>query len=356
MEYQISFLGLHILVCLQDGKPHQIDEIIAYAAKSRFSDSDRSKPTFEHEYKKFQNTVNQEIKELLHNSLLEKVPDRNNTYKTTQAGLSKSITMMETMHEMIYSLSNIANIWKNIFKSKKDKSDEKSPISPTKGLVSYIDVLGTKSFWRNNNPSKIIADWHDFTHTFEMKIKRTCHDMGIEYGFVTFSDTIIIRMSGRDNATLLKAFSISVSKFIIDGILNKFPLRGCFSIGSYFHSADDTFFVGKIIDEAAQYYELPQWIGISASPSANLILEELCDTDSTIMDFYRKHSIPLKQSFEQDAWAIDWPHWFLEHDHRNSSICLSDVIDKKSKKLNDVSASLKWRNTRKFITTHKSDH
>ena len=128
------------------------------------------------------------------------------------------------------------------------------------------------------------------------------------------------------------------------------PLRGCVSCGTYFRSPNNLF-TGPAVDEAAEYYTLPQWIGISAAPSANSVLSrEMPLQPYRNGRMYRRHDIPLRASVEQDAWALNWPRQCEDEDEEGAMEGIAEHIDERMERLTDIGAALKWRNTRKFCS------
>ncbi len=221
--------------------------------------------------------------------------------------------------------------------------------NPKFGLVSYIDMLGTKDFWKNFDPRGIPDTWNKFTKQLQDLLQQE-FTQGSQMNFNSFSDTIIITLENDDINDLLKKFGKTMWSSITQSIKLDIPIRGCFSIGSFYN--EKNFFIGEAVTDAAQYYELPQWIGISASPSANVKIEKLSKADPTIRRYYHKCSIPLKHSLEHDAWAIKWPALYdasnIGAENDESFVDILELIDKNLEKIKNVDAVLKWRNTKKF--------
>ncbi len=82
-------------------------------------------------------------------------------------------------------------------------------------------------------------------------------------------------------------------KALNDGVY----LRGCISIGDFYYSKK--MIVGAAGFEAAAHYELPQWIGISAAPSAYAVTTNSEKIDDGLMKSFVKWNIPLKKGIEK---------------------------------------------------------
>ena len=215
-----------------------------------------------------------------------------------------------------------------------------------------IDVLGVKGSWRegdNGDIPELHKNWNKLLGSARSSLENN-EILKREMTFTAFSDTMFITAGGSDHATLLLSFSRAIWRVITSGIMKDVPLRGCVSCGSYVHSGDNLF-TGPAVDEAAEYYLLPQWIGISAAPSANSVLSrEMPRQPYRNGRMYRRHDIPLKASFEQDAWALNWPRQCEDEDEEGAMERIVEHIDERMERLTDIGAALKWRNTRKFCS------
>ena len=219
-----------------------------------------------------------------------------------------------------------------------------------RGMVAIIDVLGVKGSWRGENGAgapSIHKRWNGL-----LKSTRCLLEGGDLAGnnmtFSAFSDTMFITVEGNSYDRLLLAFGRIMWQAVTHSIREDVPVRGGVSCGTYFRSRDNLF-TGPAVDEAAEYYSLPQWIGISAAPSANSVLNRAIPRPSHRDNrIYRRHDIPLKASVEQDAWALNWPRQCEDEDEEGAMDKIMDHVDERMEGLTDIGAALKWRNTRKF--------
>ena len=218
-----------------------------------------------------------------------------------------------------------------------------------RGMVAIIDVLGVKGSWRGDDGGipGLHKKWNDLLGSTRSHL-RDDGALGRRATFSAFSDTMFITARGKNYADLLLSFSRAMWPVIASSIREDVPLRGCVSCGSYFRGSNNLF-TGPAVDEAAEYYLLPQWIGISAAPSANGVLSrEMPRRPYQNGRMYKRHDIPLRASFEQDAWALNWPRQCEDEDEEGAMERIVGHIDERLEGLTDVGAALKWRNTRKF--------
>lgn len=220
----------------------------------------------------------------------------------------------------------------------KDRKKKQRRSNPSQGTVIMIDALGTKAEYRANNPNRI--EWKRFVGKLEHKINES---MGNRVRTYMVSDTIIIAITSPDIDETLVRISPILKWAIIQSVDIDRPIRGCISTGEI--HTDNIQVTGMPVVEAAGYYEQAQWIGISACPSVHAIIESMQE-DIRRKSFY-KFDLPLRNSIEFDAWAVDWTHGVKPGD----SILAS--LDRGSK-TPDLHIALKWRNTRRFFLLAKS--
>lgn len=117
--------------------------------------------------------------------------------------------------------------------------------------------------------------------------------------------------------------------------------------------------IGPAVDEAAEYFTMPDWMGISAAPSAHQALNKLEKEIIESNYSYLKYDIPLKQGVERNGWALNWPHGDVD-DHTNTQT--KSKLLRRLAKSTEVGVSFKFRNTidfysfaeKKTIAWHKS--
>ena len=58
--------------------------------------------------------------------------------------------------------------------------------------------------------------------------------------------------------------------------------------------------------------------------------------------------MPLRASVEQGAWAVNWPRQCDDDEEEGAMDEIVARIDERMDGTTDISAALKWRNTREF--------
>lgn len=109
--------------------------------------------------------------------------------------------------------------------------------------------------------------------------------------------------------------------------------------------------VGPAVDEAAQYHELAQWIGVSATPSVHHILSNIIG-DPDPRELFVKWDLPLKIGVEKNAWVVNW---LSESKVKSKDMMAEKLFGKvreiilKEAQTTDIVNALKWRNTQEFV-------
>jgi len=351
-----DFLRLEVLKYLNDGNEHTQMEILEYLAvkKFRLSNSERKQKMRDGKKSLFDNRVRWVFMDLKTATLIEKTKNQQAAFRITTSGsnlLKLNPSKIDT--KILLSFSGYRKWKKNeINNIKKDLTKERKKIDYTNGVIVLLDSLGTKGKWKTEQkPNKISRSWHNLLDTFRNSINHEFEGEDQQIHFLTFSDTImiIVQTDSDVKTTLLKLASALRIPFIMSMMLNN-PIRGCIAIGS-FH-LDGSFIVGPAIEEAANYFELPQWIGISASPKANREIEKISDSNpDEIRDSFFRCDIPLSTSIEQNAWALRWPDisdMILKLESSKKYENMLDFMNEKLENTTSIAGALKWRNTLKF--------
>jgi hypothetical protein len=124
--------------------------------------------------------------------------------------------------------------------------------------------------------------------------------------------------------------------------------RGVIAIGKFYQSK--TLMIGPAIDEAAEWYTQPEWMGVSTAPSASFGLSRLEDQKADISKWFVKYDIPAKSGPQKNEWALAWPR-FAQKDPNTSERQLTTrglILNAFANRPISVSAVQKYKNTLAF--------
>jgi len=211
--------------------------------------------------------------------------------------------------------------------------------SKESGTVIILDALGIKGIWKNHDPFKILEKWDRIVDSLPYD-GTIAKKKGIELTYYTFSDNLYITFTNAETNEILIEASKMLSALISYGITKGFYFRGAISIGDFYKS--DRMLLGEPIDEAAMYYEKPNWIGVMATPSVERILVQSEKRNEKVGLFCR-YQIPTHNG-KISGWAIE-----LGPEHSNYEQPLIDIAKKNQKKSEDKKIVEKWKNTSDFL-------
>lgn len=250
--------------------------------------------------------------------------------------------------------------------------------SMKRGAIVLLDVLGTKTRWNKDEEKFLFNEWEQILQFME-KVADTSKEIGMLINIKSLSDTILISFSTDPKITtksenwndhvILKFASSAAAYLLALGLSLNISFRGCIAFGDYYEN--ERALTGKIMFEAAEYHERAQWIGVSLTPSANLIASRNAKLSSKDIDFHQNafivsHDIPLKGIIEKNGYGVNFVKSYeaiinqrkdmgddIDKNSMWSKIDISKSIDNiLQDQLNinpGIEPSLKIRNTMEFI-------
>ncbi|MDE1765562.1 MAG: hypothetical protein KGI27_04700 [Thaumarchaeota archaeon] len=230
--------------------------------------------------------------------------------------------------------------------------EEKKYPSKKKGLVILLDALGIKGIWKGNSPTDVQHDWNTVITNCRSMVKELT-TIGLSTTFNAFSDTVVITASGSDIKILITKMAETLIKTMEVAIAHDIFFRGCISIGEFF--PDPNIIVGKAIDDAAQYYQMPEWIGISVTPNSHKLIDSIGFHTEKNKGLFVEYDIPLKNTIEKKGMALNWPTHVINigklagESENSHSQTLRELVETKIENSDDINVSFKWRNTLNFI-------
>jgi len=180
------------------------------------------------------------------------------------------------------------------------------------GVVALLDALGLKGIWARAEPDQVVESWEEVLAAFaesadklKARLGRRRRTVVDTYKVVAFSDTIIVTLRTSDPAFYIPVMGGLIAGPFILGLTKGVYFRGTISIGKFHQTG--SLIIGPAIDEAAEWYEQADWIGISTSPSAFFGLESLVDMGMDVTEFFVRYNIPMKSDMMPSGWALAWP-------------------------------------------------
>jgi hypothetical protein len=224
------------------------------------------------------------------------------------------------------------------------------------GVVVFLDALGVKGIWARAEPESVINSWEDVLRRLNESIKKSpkIGSVGnktecLDYNIAAFSDTVIITLRCTDDpAAHVPLVARIVSDAFFFALVKGIYFRGVIAIGKFHQS--NTLVIGPAIDEAAEWYTQPEWMGVSTAPSASFGLSRLEDQKADISKWFVKYDIPSKAGIQKAEWALAWPRDAPKEFASEKNLTTRGLIlDAFANRPVSVAAVQKYKNTLAFF-------
>jgi hypothetical protein len=192
-----------------------------------------------------------------------------------------------------------------------------------KGIVAYLDVLGTKdlrgesamlerakalrdlaAFGRNEVQGPLASVVNFFTSLL------TGRPGLAEQQLQPFSDSMMISIPITGDGVLeLSTLSDLLLKVFHYGMARGLPLRGAVSVGRFIATADNIF-VGEAVNEAVEWEKVAEWSGVVLAPSASSIVKIMRKRKDPGAGLFVDCDVPVKPGYQglaRDSTVLNWP-------------------------------------------------
>jgi len=181
------------------------------------------------------------------------------------------------------------------------------------GALAYLDILGFKGIWQRETVQKVIA----IMNGVETLVKDTYRESPSDKGwnvrsepFVTIlSDTIVIGYEAEENPSCLFLLCNMVYNLIHSFLNYGLFLRGAITYGRYIRERNT--FIGPAVDDVAEWYEVPDMIGVVTTPKCNYQIDRynpfIMLVKNLSVQAYIKYDVPDKNNKIHHLNIFNWP-------------------------------------------------
>jgi len=170
----------------------------------------------------------------------------------------------------------------------------------SKGSVIMLDAVGTKGVCSRREPKDYVSDWKEIVTTFLdefAEASKLQHQIGkrlenLQFLSQAFSDTIVVTVEEREKAPLLGIIGNHLIPPFLSALERGVFLRGAISCGEYYHKGN--ILIGPAVDEAGDWFERGDWIGVMLTPSSMLHIRSH-PPDQLAETVYRTYEVPLNR-------------------------------------------------------------
>ena len=237
------------------------------------------------------------------------------------------------------------------------------------------DALGVKGIWARSDPETVVQSWRSVIESVEAAIKQSEgefaiaskspeFDIGAGGMFLqAFSDTLIVAAWSNNRDFNIYMMTSVARRAFTTALKHGIYFRGVVSVGSFAGSQEDRLIIGPAVDEAAEWYGKPDWIGISAAPSLLFALEQPPPLErdpkfSMMSNFlWTKWDVPLSDGKQMKTWVLDWPRTreAARLGEKPDVLDLNRVLGIFGERPIGVAAFSKYENTLNFLRNRRAE-
>jgi len=176
------------------------------------------------------------------------------------------------------------------------------------GVVAFFDALGIKGVWARSDPQKIIRAWDIVLETFydaSTAVFKRHPEFEGSFKIAAFSDTVIVTLKGEKLDCMLPVIAQIIAPPFVVALAHSIFFRGIISSGKFLHT--ENLIIGPAIDEAAEWYTQPNWIGVSVAPSSMFLLKRIVDQGLDLSTYFTEYKVPLSSGKHLKTFALNWP-------------------------------------------------
>lgn len=228
-------------------------------------------------------------------------------------------------------------------------------------VICILDILGTKGIWTEQSVDKyfeVIEEVEKSLDAGKAHLRSLVPEGTLEFDYTTFSDTLILTIINKNRfdyffEEIIGGFSQFVLGTFQQYFSHNFFVRGAISFGDV--EKRGSHFVGPAVDDAAEYFELQDMIGICLTPKATIAAEYAIEWNRKFFNrdvgkFLLKYKTPMKNKSTLELYQINWPAHFKEKYNSETDISpLAELNIFLGKRNIPLIAASKFSNTIEFF-------
>jgi len=219
-------------------------------------------------------------------------------------------------------------------------------------VVALLDALGAKGLLSRSTPDGLLETWQMLLS----QLAQWCDDVSTseaadDCSFLGFSDTVLITIMPVSEADQPECFSLMhdlLQRFIWQGFVAGVYFRGAVSAGRFIQSSSRV--LGEGLEEAAEWYEQADWMGVMATPGAKHLIEHMLLDGWDMSSLFVPYGVPLRTGRSYDTWAVNWPS-FADEEAKSGNTSAKAILLRSFRTFSGAispAVALKYANTITF--------
>lgn len=183
------------------------------------------------------------------------------------------------------------------------------------GMVAILDALGAARYG-DLEIASFLESRERVLNILQKKadVKETRGEIEVSaVSTFTFNDTVLIvfRTPSQPTSADVEHFGLLLRKFAVDSLAQGILFRGSIALGTFYVDDDSNTVMGSAVTDAAAWYDKAEWIGISATPHASMVIEALIENSGRDLNrVFIDYQVPFKDGSSQVLKAVNWPKGF----------------------------------------------
>ena len=182
------------------------------------------------------------------------------------------------------------------------------------GLIAILDALGAANY-SSEELSQFLKSRELVREQLNDKAERLGGpELAKRVITFTFNDTVLIVYQTEKPVNLkdVKRFGELLRRFAVKSLAQGILFRGAIAIGRFYVNARTNTVMGEAVADAAAWYDRADWIGITATPQATLLIQSLTEQGhQNIERLMVDYPVPLKDRSVLSLKAVNWPKAFF---------------------------------------------
>jgi len=194
-------------------------------------------------------------------------------------------------------------------------------IHQQQGLIAILDALGAANYSREKINQFLKSREIVLEQLRDKATRLKSIDLVTTF---TFNDTVLILYQTKAPVTLedVKGFGELLRRFAVKSLEHGILFRGSIAIGPFYVDGGTNTVLGDAVTDAASWYNVADWVGITATPQATLLIQSLIEqSDGDIERLLVDYPVPLRNQPALMLKAVNWPKAFFV---RGMTPCTSD--------------------------------
>lgn len=193
-----------------------------------------------------------------------------------------------------------------------------APVVWPDATVALLDALGTRSLDRDGAIRRVLSI-RDVVEKSRWLLRKTAEKTpGLAPApfLRVFGDTVLLAWTHhQDSGGALRMTSLLAQQVFVGCLANNIPMRGAVGHGDVIWDQETA--LGTAVDDAAEWHEKADWLGVVAAPTCARALDDLAQREGEewASNFYIRYGVPFKAvaPYPVEMWALSWPQEWTLH-------------------------------------------